>query len=88
MKKRIRQTRQLNRHKVKVKRTSNSNRHRNTSKLQNQKAKIVKTKVDLIYDVLKRWWFVLPDWPPVDYDYTTALEENKLRVVAKISWKI
>ena len=22
-----------------------------------------------------RWWYVLPDWPPKDFDYTAALAE-------------
>ena len=22
------------------------------------------------------WWYVLPDWPPKDFDYTAALAEQ------------
>jgi len=43
--------------------------------------KVVKTKDDLVYDVLKRWWYCLPDWPPVNYDYKPALLKHRLRVV-------
>jgi hypothetical protein len=53
-----------------------------------KKGKLIKTKKELIYDILKRWWYCLPDWPPVGYDYAPLLLERKLRVVKAISWKI
>ena len=49
---------------------------------------VVKTRDDLIYDVLKRWWYVLPEWPPKDTNYQQLLEEKNLREVKKIRWKI
>jgi len=41
----------------------------------------LKTKKALIYDVLKRWWYCLPDWPPRDFDYSETLVERNLREV-------
>lgn len=40
-----------------------------------------KSKDTLVYDVLKRWWYCMPDWPPAGYDYTPKLREKKLRKV-------
>lgn len=34
-----------------------------------------------MYEVLKRWWYALPDWPDPNADYKEKLIENKLRVV-------
>ena len=28
-----------------------------------------------------RWWYVLPDWPPADFDYVGALAQKGYRVV-------
>lgn len=39
-------------------------------------------KENLVSEVAARWWYVLPEWPPKDYDYTPKLSENKLRIVS------
>lgn len=43
--------------------------------------KVVKKKDVLVYDVLKRWWYALPEWPPAGHDYSAELAKNKLRKV-------
>eukprot|EP00331_Platyophrya_macrostoma_P031970 CAMPEP_0176439036 /NCGR_PEP_ID=MMETSP0127-20121128/19682_1 /TAXON_ID=938130 /ORGANISM="Platyophrya macrostoma, Strain WH" /LENGTH=266 /DNA_ID=CAMNT_0017823185 /DNA_START=15 /DNA_END=815 /DNA_ORIENTATION=+ len=48
----------------------------------------LKTKNSLVYDVLKRWWYVMPDWPPKDYDYGPALLRKGLRKVETKYWKV
>jgi hypothetical protein len=47
----------------------------------------LKPKGNLVYDILKRWWYALPDWPPENYDTSEKLKENKLRLVKIIDWK-
>ena len=47
----------------------------------------LKPKGTLVYDLLERWWYALPIWPPEDYDTTEKLKENKLRLVKIIDWK-
>lgn len=41
----------------------------------------------MVADLLCRWWYVLPDWPPADFDYAKALERNNLRVVTLDRWE-
>jgi len=48
----------------------------------------VRPKDTLVYDVLKRWWYCMEEWPPKDYDYTKLLTEKSLRKVEAKSWKI
>ena len=43
--------------------------------------KLPKTKHELVYEILVRWWYCMEDWPPVNYDYNPLLSEQKLRVV-------
>jgi len=38
-------------------------------------------KEELIYDVLKRWWYAMPDWPPANYDYNPELTKHNLKKV-------
>jgi len=38
-------------------------------------------KDELIYNVLKRWWYCLPEWPPANFDYTAELLKRNLRKV-------
>ena len=45
------------------------------------KTKNVNDKEFLVSEFAARWWYVLPDWPPEKYDYTSKLTENKLRAV-------
>ncbi|CAD7966903.1 unnamed protein product [Amoebophrya sp. A120] len=35
----------------------------------------------LISDILSRWWYVFPQWPPPDFDYSRALRKQGLREV-------
>lgn len=44
-------------------------------------------KEQMVADLLCRWWYVLPDWPPVDYDFNKALEANGLRLVTLDRWE-
>ena len=48
---------------------------------------ILKPKGILVYELLERWWYALPDWPPTNYDATEKLRENKLRLVKINDWK-
>ena len=49
---------------------------------------IPKTRHELAKEVLKRWWYCLPDWPKKDYDYTEDLKSKNLREVTWQYWKI
>jgi hypothetical protein len=31
-------------------------------------SKVLKTKNSLVSQLLKRWWYALPKWPPEDFD--------------------
>lgn len=65
-----------------------------TSQLQLDKSKrrykfeLPKTKFQLIREILKRWWYGLPQWPNPETTYTTALKEKGLRLVSKENWQI
>ena len=39
-------------------------------------------------EVLKRWWYCLPEWPPTNFDYDKALKEKGLRKVELSMWRI
>lgn len=41
----------------------------------------------LIAQVLARWWYILPAWPPEDFDYAGELEKRKLKLVAFNDWE-
>ena len=41
----------------------------------------LKTREGMVQEVAKRWWYVMPEWPPRDFDYQSKLEEQKLRKV-------
>ena len=47
----------------------------------------LKPKGYLVYELLKRWWYALPQWPPENYDTSEKLKENKLRLVKISDWK-
>lgn len=53
-----------------------------------QVKKVVKSKDVLVYEVLKRWWYCCPDWPPVGYNYSKDLAEKQLRRVEQKYWRI
>ena len=52
-----------------------------------QKSIILKPKGTLVYELLERWWYALPDWPPNNYDDTQKLIENRLRLVKINDWR-
>ncbi|CAI2371138.1 unnamed protein product [Moneuplotes crassus] len=43
-------------------------------------------KSHIVQEFCKRWWYVLPVWPPINYDYTPLLRKNNLRLVQKEYW--
>lgn len=43
---------------------------------------------ELIYNVLKRWWYCMPEWPPADFDYSVELDKRKLRRIDFKYWRI
>lgn len=38
----------------------------NKSTIENKK--VLKTKDSLIYQLLKRWWYAIEEWPPSNYN--------------------
>ena len=42
----------------------------------------------LVDELAIRWWYAMPHWPPLDFDYNTKLRENGLRQVEASKWKI
>ncbi|KAH0484949.1 MAG: uncharacterized protein KVP18_002793 [Porospora cf. gigantea A] len=44
-------------------------------------------KEALIAELLCRWWYVLPEWPPADFDYEAAAQMRKLKVVPFEMWE-
>ena len=51
------------------------------------KRTILKRKKYFVHQLLQRWWYALPPWPPDDYDPGEKLKENKLRLVNEKNWK-
>ena len=41
----------------------------------------------MVKEFSKRWWYVLPEWPPKDFVYDNLLKENNLRIVELEKWK-
>ena len=44
-------------------------------------------KEQLVADILCRWWYVMPDWPPVEFDFASALQQAGLRLVTLDRWE-
>ena len=42
----------------------------------------------LVGEVAVRWWYCLPEWPPVDYDYDGALKSKGYRMVQASKFKL
>jgi len=42
---------------------------------------------DLVAKILSRWWYVLPQWPPKNYDYRPHMLKEKLREVSETRWE-
>lgn len=41
----------------------------------------------LIANILCRWWYGMPEWPPANYDYAPVLASKNLRVVPLSKWE-
>ena len=46
------------------------------------------SKHPLVHEILKRWWYCMPDWPPKDDDYAKKLQKRNLREVLLEEWRI
>ena len=57
------------------------------SKDENSKKAMLKPKDSLIVGILRRWWYCMEEWPPIDYDYKEKLKENGFRSVEFSTWK-
>ncbi|CEM29605.1 unnamed protein product [Vitrella brassicaformis CCMP3155] len=44
-------------------------------------------KQGLVSKVLCRWWYVMPEWPPEDFDNDGELRKQKLRRVEIDKWR-
>ena len=51
------------------------------------KRTILKRKKYYVHQLLQRWWYALPKWPPENLDVSEKLRENKLRLVEEKNWK-
>ena len=60
---------------------------KNVINYRGNKRTIIKRKKYYIYQLLQRWWYALPKWPPDDYDTKELLTKNKLRLVEGKNWK-
>ena len=49
--------------------------------------KIKNNQSNLVNELLCRWWYALPQWPPEDYDISDKLREKKLRLINIKGWK-
>lgn len=60
----------------------------NSSNTKGEKSKdsVSKRKQIIANEVLKRWWYVLPPWPPANIDYKPLLAQSKLREVRPEAW--
>lgn len=62
--------------------TSNKNEVKVLKQVQNRGL-----KEQLVADILCRWWYVLPDWPPANFDYAPVLVAKGLRLVPLDRWE-
>ena len=51
------------------------------------KRTILKRKKYYVNQLLQRWWYALPKWPPDNFDTSDKLRENNLRLVEEKNWK-
>ena len=63
-------------------------KQKNVINYQGNKRTILKRKKYYVYQLLQRWWYVFPKWPPDDFDTSELLKENKLRLVERKKWKM
>lgn len=61
--------------------------HKTQRPKESKSKKVLKPVSSLVNQLLKRWWYALPMWPPEDYDISSKLKEKKLRVVQLQDWK-
>ena len=73
--------------KKKINKSPKKKKSESKKKTNNNNNKILKPKAILVYQLLKRWWYALPKWPPENYNCEEKLRNNKLRVVNLIDWK-
>ena len=52
------------------------------------KITILKRKEVYVNQLLQRWWYALPPWPPENYNTSYKLRKNKLKVVDLTKWNI
>lgn len=66
----------------KVKKEGSKKKSKQTSQQPAEKTtKYFCIKENLVNEVGVRWWYVLPEWPPKNFDYQPKLKEMKLRKV-------
>ncbi|CAD7948644.1 unnamed protein product [Amoebophrya sp. A25] len=46
----------------------------------------IEKRQSLISDILSRWWYVFPQWPAPDHDYSQALAKKGYREVPVTDW--
>ncbi|CAD7945463.1 unnamed protein product [Amoebophrya sp. A25] len=46
----------------------------------------IEKRQSLISDILSRWWYVFPQWPAPDHDYSQALAKKGYREVPVANW--
>ena len=51
------------------------------------KGTVLKRKKYYVHQLLQRWWYSLPMWPPENFDTSNKLRENNLRLVDEENWK-
>ena len=73
--------------KLNVKPKSSTKSIKKESGISSVKKTSLKPKGILVNELLKRWWYALPPWPPENFDTSEKLKENKLRLVKIMDWK-
>jgi len=48
----------------------------------------LKQKEEIVQEILKRWWYVIPEWPPANFNYADLLVNAGLRKVDLEIWKL
>ena len=73
--------------KLKIKPKPSIKSFKKVSDISSVKKTSLKPKGILVNELLKRWWYALPPWPPENFDTSEKLKDNKLRLVKIIDWK-
>ena len=69
------------------KHTKNFMKKKISNYFRSNKRTILKRKEYYVHQLLQRWWYALPMWPPDNYDTSEKLKENNLRLVEEKNWK-